>query len=645
MRALRAGLLVAAALVALGVAWRLCIPGCFSIDEATLLLSARSLAQGHGIEVWNGFEETGSPALAPGWLQPVGGRLVSQYPDFFLFLSLPAFRALGLRGLMLVNLLAFAAVVGLTWRLAATRFGRSTAAAAVALLAGGSFAIEYAVGAWPHMTSALLVLAPLALVDAAVVHASPRRAASLAALAGAIGGFGIGVRLDVAFGLAGLAGALLLRRPARGLVVAALGAGAVPPLALLALLNHEKFGRATPFTYGASYGIATGAGRFLPLAGIALALVLVVAWLRGREGRSTRGRGGILLVAVAASLVGVLAFAPARRVVASAAAGVAELAVDLRLRGGDHPDAEPGRERGDPVRHFGALKKALLQSCPWLVVAGIPWVLAVRRREGADLLLLWGSVPGAYLLAYGAFAWDGGLALNQRYFVPALPALALLGARGLEQLRARAQLPARAVAGLAAVTTVALVAVSSLSAGDAAVETRMLLDLPLLLATILGVVLLLAGRAGSSLAVRRLALAAAAVAIGFSVFSCPLGDLPRTLERRARFAAAGERVRDELRGDALLLSEPTVTLASAIDATSRARLANPSHDFYRSFGALVAHHLAAGHQVFLSVPPARYPALVDAGLERLYRVREIPGTTVSLLELLAPEPSKPEEAR
>ena len=80
--------------------------------------------------------------------------------------------------------------------------------------------------------------------------------------------------------------------------------------------------------------------------------------------------------------------------------------------------------------------------------------------------------------------------------------------------------------------------------------------------------------------------------------------------------------------------EPTVALASAIDATSRARLGNPSHDFYRTFGHLVEYHLAAGHQVLLSVTAERYASLVDAGLERLYRVREIVDAGVPLFEIL-----------
>lgn len=248
--------LVAAALLALvGLSggWKLATPGTFSIDEVTLLLSARSLAQGHGVEVWNGFEEFPSPALVPGWLKVVEGRLVSQYPDLFLLVALPAFRAFGLRGLMLVNLLAFALVCGLTFDLARRRAGERVAAGAVVLLALASYAFEYAVGAWPHMTAVLCVLAPLALLDRALARPGSRRAVGLALAAGAIGGFGVGVRLDVAFALAAFGGALWLQRPARWREAAALAAGTLPGLAALALLNREKFGSYSPFTYGPAY--------------------------------------------------------------------------------------------------------------------------------------------------------------------------------------------------------------------------------------------------------------------------------------------------------------------------------------------------------------------------------------------------------
>jgi hypothetical protein len=624
--------------VLLAGGWSLCVPGCFSIDEATLLLSARSVALGHGVEVWNGFEETGSLALAPGWLKPVGGRLVSQYPDFFPLLALPAFRAFGLRGLMLVNLVALLGVAWLTWKLAVAHFDRRSAWAAVLLLVPGSFALEYGVGAWPHMTSALFVLATLALVERALRARTPLRVAAWCAAAGCVGGIGVGVRLDVAFGLAAVALALLLRGERRWLELLAFSAGAMPPLAALALLNQVKFGQLTPFTYGPSYGIATGAGPFVPFAVAAITLAILLSWLLRRV-RSPGARARATVVAVGLLAVVVLVAPAPRRALGAAASGVAQLALDLRLRGADHPDSEPGRELGVPVRHFGALKKALVQSCPWLVLGAIPPWIALRRGEGRSRLWLWSSVPLAYVLVYGVFAWDGGLALNQRYFVPALPLLALLGGRGLEWIRELARCSPGVVVGLAGATSAVLfVLAPRLGAGTRA-ETLVLLDLPLALAGVTALALVVAGRPAARLATRRLALAAAAAAVGFAVFSCQLWDLTRTLDRRARFAAAGDRVRAERPGEALLLSEPTVALASAIDAASRARLANPSHDFYRTFGPLVDYHLAAGHRVLLSVPPERYGALVDAGLERIYRVRGIADAEVPIFELLAIETS------
>src|SRR5690606_1859622 len=77
-----------------------------------------------------------------------------------------------------------------------------------------------------------------------------------------------------------------------------------------------------------------------------------------------------------------------RRVAGSAIRGLTELTVDLRVRPIDHPETAPGRRVGDPIRHFGALKKSLLQSVPWGVLAALPLVGALRRRAGRGRLLL-----------------------------------------------------------------------------------------------------------------------------------------------------------------------------------------------------------------------------------------------------------------
>jgi hypothetical protein len=627
---------VAAALLALvGLAggWRLAVPGTFSIDEVTLLLSARSLAQGHGVEVWNGFEEFPSPALVPGWLKVVEGRLVSQYPDLFLLVALPAFRAFGLRGLMLVNLLAFAVVCGLTFDLARRRAGERVAAGAVALLALASYAFEYAVGAWPHSTATLCVLAPLALLDRALDRPGSRRALGLALAAGAIGGVGVGVRLDVAFALAAFGGALLLQRPARWREAGALAIGTLPGLMALALLNREKFGSFNPLSYGPSYGIAAGIGVHLPWLLLTAAGGLL-AWVLTRRAVEPRLAAGIAGCTLVALLALVLATPRLRQAAASSARGIAELVVDLRLRPADHPEVVPGRRAGDPIRNFGALKKSLLQSVPWVVLAALPLAAGLRRRAGRGRLLLLAATPVAFVVPYGIFGWDGGWALNQRYFLPALPVLALLAAEGGALLARRAGDAAARLPGIGIALAVAVAAGWALGLGPRW-EERVLLDLPLGVAALLATLLALALRRPPGAAPARAAWVLAVTAVLLGTVSCLAYDLPRSLARRAESAARGSAVAQRATGDALVLSEPTEELAAAIGPASRIRLANPAQSGYRDLGPLLDSHLARGHVVLGRVPDERFVQLVEAGLARRYDVRPFGEPRLRLFEVRA----------
>jgi hypothetical protein len=632
--------LVAAALLALvGLAggWRLAVPGTFSIDEVTLLLSARSLAQGYGVEVWNGFEEFPSPALVPGWLKVVEGRLVSQYPDLFLLVALPAFRAFGLRGLMLVNLLAFAVVCGLTFDLARRRAGERVAAGAVGLLALASFAFEYAVGAWPHMTATLCVLAPLALLDRALERPGSRRAVGLALAAGVIGGLGVGVRLDVAFALAAFGGALLLQRPARWREAGALAVGTLPGLVALALLNREKFGSLNPFTYGpAYYGPGYGhdltAGGSLGLWAFALFAVALAGLAIRRASSGVLARREIGLGVVL--LLGLVALPGACHQAASAARGLTELTVDLRLRAADHPEAAPGRRVGDPIRNFGALKKSLLQSVPWVVLAALPLAAALRRRAGCGRLLLLAAAPVAFVVPYGIFGWDGGWALNQRYFLPALPVLALLAAEGGALLARRAGDGAARLPGIGIALAVAVAAGWALGVGPRW-EERVLLDLALGVAALLAALLALALRRPPGAAPARAAWVLAVTAVLLGTVSCLAYDLPRSLARRAESALRGAAVAQRAAGEALVLSEPTEDLAAAIGPASRIRLANPAQSGYRDLGALLDFHLARGHLVLGQVPEERFVQLVEAGLARRYDVRPFGEPRLRLFELRA----------
>lgn len=627
-----------AALVAAG--WSFSFPGCLSVDEVTYLLSARSLAGGSGVEVWNGYEEFPSPELAPGWLKVVDGRLVSQYPDFFLFLALPAYRALGFRGLFLVNGLAFAGVLALTWALARRLFGVHTALLALGLLGLSTFAFEYATGAWPHMTSALFVLAALALVERASYGTSPRRATLAALGAGLLIGFGVGIRLDVVFAGGALAAALLLLRPARVREAAALALGALPPLLPLALLNGRKFGIVSPFTYGPSYGIATGIGPHLPVAAAGLVAFGVLFAATRRPLSGDRSRRRVVIGAGFALALAVLVTPALRAALEQLIRGGWELVVDLRIRPLDR--LEPALRRGPDggFVYFGSLKKALLQSCPWLLLAALPVVAAARREVPRRPVLILAAVPAALIGLYSFFAWDGGLALNQRYFVPALPMLAILAATGLRSLLARtgARAPELLLAGALSLAT--WIGLAESGRFDYPRQSLLLLDLPLLVAGALLAVLAAVGLAARlgwrRPSLTRLAAGLAATAVVWGGLSAWAYDLPRTLAYRRLHANLGTQAARSAGAEAIVFSQPAELAASALDGAGRIRLANPGKDEYRTFEALARFHAERGTDLLLVVYRPRLERMIATGALARWRLERVATSEIAEVVRLFP---------
>lgn len=614
-RRIRSARLVIALLAVLGVGYLTAVPGPFSMDEVTYVLSARSMTLGYGIEVWNGYEEFPSPALAPVWLKPVDGRLVSQYPDFYLLFAYPAFLLLGLRGLMLVNVLAYVLVCGLIWSLAAHRFGTWVAGVALALFTFASFAWEYAVGAWPHMVSALFVLAPLVLVDRLLDVPAAGRRVRMALAAGLVAGVGVGIRLDVAFALAALAGGLMLQRKALWREAVALLAGALPPLVALALLNYAKFGLATPFTYGPSFGIAVGVAPYLPLAA-AVGVAGLMIWLATRPAISARLRPAPVGVLVTIGLIVVLTVPASRATIVQAARGFGEMLVETRIRPIETYEVAWPRGADGSIIYFGSLKKALLQSCPWLPLIVLPLVGARGNRQLLDRLILWMTVPVAFAVPYSVFAWDAGLCLNQRYLVPALPVLAILGALGIDGLRARRSVPLGWLcAGVLAAVATGLVA-SEVTGFSLRAQSALLLSAPVAVASLLAIALATVPRLQRSPLAPASSAAVALVlglALGLAACSCLLYDLRRTLDLRGRYVAFGAAVQPYVGNDALLLSDPPELLTAAIGPRSRLRLAITAGLSDAEITDLVRFFAGRGMPVVIGIDPERTQRLIDQG--------------------------------
>ncbi|HZD05305.1 MAG TPA: hypothetical protein VE173_10315, partial [Longimicrobiales bacterium] len=208
-------------------------PGPLSIDEIVYQWMARSAAEGSPLTISNGYEELPSPELAtPMFMWASRGHLTAQYPLLFPLAAVPFYSWLGFRGLFLMNALAFAGVLVLCWRIGFRLLGSaSLALVGCVVLAGGTYAWEYSMAAWPHMVTLLLQLAAFDLTLSALLGPSEDLRLGTAFAAGALLGVAAGFRRDAIFLLPVLALALLFETPARFRSLGALVLGAVPPLA------------------------------------------------------------------------------------------------------------------------------------------------------------------------------------------------------------------------------------------------------------------------------------------------------------------------------------------------------------------------------------------------------------------------------
>lgn len=616
-----------AALAAVHLAWSLLgvVPGHFSVDEGTYHFMARDLAAGRFPEIWNGYRETPSPELVAATFHVEARRLVAVPPEGFTFLALPFYRLAGYRGLFLLNALAFLATVALTGDLARRLgVGRETAFAAMLVLALATFAWEYSQAAWPHATATLFVVAAVwATVRA--LGAAGGAAAGWSLAAGLLAGLGPTIRLDAAFAWPAVLLPFVFARPARWREAALAAAGLVPGLALLAAVNHAKFGTWSPFSYGREGGGAnTGIAPYLPLLALAAA-ALAVAWAMTRRPLWERlaRRPRALALAAGAVAVAALAVPATAAILARLGDGLLQLVVDLRFR--DPGIREPALARlpSGAMIYLGTFKKSLLQSCPWVGALVVPALAAGRGRDRAAVLLL-ALVPAGFVGAYSYFAWHGGMSFNLRYWVPALPFLAVLGAMAWRRLAGGLGGAARGAA-LAAAAVTALALTGFLRAARAGLEVAegVLLDLPLAIAAA-AALLALAGELREVVPARAgrppdglRAAAAVALAVGLA-WGGTIGfvhDAVLARRHRARNLATATRLAPHVAPDSILFTPYPDPYFPLIEV-DRLRLAVAGRDGFEDFRRLVDHHLAAGRPVVASLPAPHWRGLAEAGLLR-----------------------------
>jgi hypothetical protein len=596
-------------LVQAAVHWGLRVPGPLLIDEVAYHFMTRAVADGHPCEVANGYREHPSPELEVRLTHTVtayDGCLVSKYPYLSAWLAAPLYPFLGFSSLIAINLLAHTIVLAITWWLA-KRYLRSPgwALCTPLCLSLCTFFWEYAEAAWPHSLAMVFTTGAFACAIASLPdRAGERRRRELgwAAASGLLIGLGAGARLDTMLWVAIVGCAFML--PPRPRSLLAMLAGTSFGVMLLALDNYCKVDLFWPFVYKRENVARLHTYlRYAPAAGIGVLFLLgVAAWYATRTGEALRRFAQRLSVvhwaAVAAGLgLVLLAVPPTRQLLG----GLIDLAVDFSALDPSRVEPAMARMPSGAVLYFGHYKKALLQSCPYLTALVLPLVLAARSSSDAPRPWLH-CVPLVVLLAvFASRSWHGGLGLNMRYLMPALPMTSVLTAWVIREVRPTTPAGWSSVAaGLGATLVVYWLAEPAPSVLP---EGRVLV-VPVVLSGCLLLGCLLRALRGLARLEKPVALATVSLltmALAWAALTSLAYDYPAQRNLRSYNARMAASVRARIEPDALLFVPFIDPFGALIDA-ERVRLANPFQDEFESFGPLARYHLGAGRPVYGAFP-------------------------------------------
>lgn len=490
-------------------------PYAFSIDDMIYVEMARAFWQEGALHIAENGGVAGAPELILKLTHGIDGRVYPQYPALYGILAAPFYGIAGVRGLVFLNAAAFFACLWLTLRIVRHLYGAALDRRwVVVVLAVGSFLPIYALGIWPHLLALAFVLAG---VERACAHLAGDQKPSLTNLfiAGLWLGLAIAIRVDSLMpAVAVLVWLALLGAPSMRLAPLAMLAGMAPFLLIASALNDAKFGTFVPISYGPKGG-RDGLGNYVPLI-LALGGALLVASLvdpsRGRLksaiGWFTRPIAFTMSALIAVSAV--IAIPPLRQVVWNTYV----LVFDLQRMDASQIKGATVIGSDGFIQIVGLHKKSLAQSMPYIGLCLVTLIGFVSGRRVAARGLSWLMI-GATISFYAISQWHGGYSFNMRYFLPALPFLAILSVDGFTALCVGLGGPARRTGLLIGISLgAALFAWFHFGLGSDGYTT---LTLPLVLAIILALASLLvaSGQRGSGL--RRVWLALAGAAIMLSV--------------------------------------------------------------------------------------------------------------------------------
>ncbi len=410
----------------------------FIVDGGIYIDMVRAITADGSLSVAGNGGVEGAPTLTKYLTRDIGGLSYPQYPSGYAFIAAPFYALFGIRGLMLMNALALFASAALVFKISTQLFkDEPTSLVAVYIFLFSTFVSNYAVAIWPHMLSLACWLGAISCALSAHDASSERSRTLLFFLAGLIIGIGINIRVDSILIFAVLLVWLkLFARPADRLAPLWLTLGMAPMLFFAAWLNQVKFGAFSPFSYGSSGG-ATDIHRYTAVI-IGGSMILGGLWLANIPSLAfaAHRRFGAKKIILASTIGAAAALVFIGPFIWKTLYGVYVLVINLQAH-------DAYFQRGVEPNEFGQLmfwgypKKALLQSLPFLPLILIPIVALFRGKNivATSLCLLAICAPISF---YALNQWHGGGSYNMRYFIPALPFIAILTASALQDIVASA---------------------------------------------------------------------------------------------------------------------------------------------------------------------------------------------------------------
>jgi hypothetical protein len=298
---------------------------------------------------------------------------------------------------------------------------------------------------------------------------------------------------------------------------------------------------------------------------------------------------------------------------------IASYVADLRIR----PNAYPVLDQSTAIVYAGALKKALLQSAPFLVLVVVPILRARRELELRTRVAWLLVVPVCMIGFFGVFVWHGGMCINLRYLLSALPFLCVLCAFALRDLIESAPRGWWIVAALPVVPAFAFYVTvhdTSMLVIDQAQETS-ILTVPLVIALALLAALILRHLVRSP-ATTLLALALTGAAVGWTL-GASLEDARWAQERRSTNYAVSECVAGRISDHSLIIAEAPDAAYGVAARRRDVRIATPIFDTFATTRELIAAQLTHGQHAYAVAGPMMWKLLRWYGVLDGYAVDSI----------------------